>query len=82
VYARVTVVSRQEKGTEEGYQRSDISDRRQEKAYAEGTESKQLTEKRKQIPPLRDPTRHKSARQKKSGRFGRDDNLRKGTALG
>src|SRR5208337_5008907 len=27
----------------------------------------------KQIPPLRDPTRHNSARRKKSGRSGRDD---------
>jgi hypothetical protein len=29
----------------------------------------------REIPPLRGPTRHKSARKKKSGRSGRDDNL-------
>jgi hypothetical protein len=32
-------------------------------------------EKKKQIPPLRGPTRQKTARKKKSGRFGRDDRL-------
>ena len=29
------------------------------------------------VPPLRDPTRHKTARKTKSGRFGRDDGIRK-----
>jgi hypothetical protein len=28
------------------------------------------------IPPLRGPTRHNAARKKKSGRSGRDDNIR------
>src|SRR5208283_3200686 len=30
------------------------------------------------IPPLRGPTRHKTARKRKSGRFGRDDKTGKG----
>jgi len=29
----------------------------------------------REIPPLRGPTRHSSARKRKSGRFGRDDKL-------
>jgi hypothetical protein len=32
-------------------------------------------ERKKQIPPLRGPTRHNSARKRKSGRFDRDDKL-------
>jgi len=34
-------------------------------------------ERKKQIPPLRGPTRHKTARKKKSGCSGRDDNVGK-----
>jgi hypothetical protein len=61
----------------------------EEKAYTEVAESAEVTEKRKiglrrvkrsgcnlaTIPPLRGPTRQKTARKRKSGRFGRDDKL-------
>jgi hypothetical protein len=34
-----------------------------------------LVSHEKQIPPLRGPTRQNAAQKKKSGRFGRDDNV-------
>ena len=65
------------------YQRSDISDQGVEEKKCKSERVQECKSERMQevgvllvvatIPPLRGPTRQNAARQRKSGRFGRDD---------
>ncbi len=57
-----------------------LAERRKQRTQRRGEKSKEGRRKaarsdEKQIPPLRGPTRQNAAREKKSGRSGRDDNL-------